>query len=132
MAGCTQRSIDIDRRWVMAELAPGRVAALTVYWRKHCPYCVRLRWQLRRSGLPLDELNIWTDPAAAAQVRAITGGDETVPTVVVGARAMVNPSIEQVLEAVASEAPHLLVRKRQGWLATWALTIRQAARRAPR
>ncbi len=44
-------------------------------------------------------------PAAAAAVRAITGGDETVPTVVVGTTAIVNPSACQVIAAVPASSP---------------------------
>jgi mycoredoxin len=73
---------------------------VTVYWRPRCPYCIRLRWQLRWAKLPVRAVNIWQDPAAAALVREITGGDETVPTVVIGELAMVNPSRAQVLAAV--------------------------------
>ncbi|HLX47188.1 MAG TPA: glutaredoxin domain-containing protein [Streptosporangiaceae bacterium] len=73
---------------------------VTLYWRPGCPYCIRLRWQLRWAKLPVQKVNIWRDPAAAARVREITGGDETVPTVIVGERAMVNPSRAQVLAAV--------------------------------
>jgi hypothetical protein len=64
-----------------------------------------LRLGLHRSRLPVEEINIWEDPAAAAAVRTITGGDETVPTVVVGAKAMVNPSARQVIAAVRAELP---------------------------
>lgn len=60
---------------------------------------------LLRAGLPTREINIWQDPAAAAQVRAITGGDETVPTVVVHGRAMVNPSARQVIETARAANP---------------------------
>ncbi|MGH3159436.1 MAG: glutaredoxin domain-containing protein [Streptosporangiaceae bacterium] len=70
-----------------------------VYWRPRCPYCMRLRWQLRRARLATREVNIWQDPGAAARVRDITGGDETVPTVVIGDLSMVNPSRDQVLAA---------------------------------
>jgi hypothetical protein len=56
----------------------------------------------------MTEINIWDDPEAAAVVRQVTGGAETVPTVVVGGRAMVNPSPRAVLRAVKSEAPQLL------------------------
>lgn len=84
------------------------VQSITVYWRKHCPYCIRLRWQLRRIGLPTQERDIWQDADAAARVRAITGGDETVPTVVVGTRSLVNPTLDRLLAAVRAEAPHLL------------------------
>jgi mycoredoxin len=90
------------------------VDAVTVYWRQRCPYCIRLRWQLRRTGLPIRETNIWKDAAAAARVREITGGDETVPTLVIGSRSMVNPTIGEVLAEVREHAPHLLERRSAG------------------
>jgi glutaredoxin-like protein len=77
------------------------------YWRPGCPYCTALRGQLRRSGLPVREINIWDDPQAAARVRSVAGGNETVPTLFVGTHAMVNPSMGQVLAAVREHAPAL-------------------------
>jgi glutaredoxin len=58
---------------------------------------------LRRTGLRLWEINIWEDPHAAARVRSVAGGNETVPTVFIGEHAMVNPSVTQVLSAVRAE-----------------------------
>jgi mycoredoxin len=58
---------------------------VTVYWRPGCPYCARLRQDLRALGLPAQEVDIWADPSAAAVVRGYAGGNETVPTVVIGA-----------------------------------------------
>jgi mycoredoxin len=84
------------------------ITAVEVYWRPGCPFCIALRRPLRRSGLPLREVNIWTDRQAAARIRAATGGDETVPTVFVGDRALVNPSFRQVETLVREHAPHLL------------------------
>lgn len=62
-----------------------------VYWRPGCPYCVRLRARLGPEAGRLHWVDIWRDPAGAAAVRAITGGDETVPTVVIGGEGFVNP-----------------------------------------
>ncbi|WP_336204014.1 glutaredoxin domain-containing protein [Nonomuraea sp. LPB2021202275-12-8] len=62
-----------------------------VYWRAGCTYCLRLRIRLGREARRLHWVDIWRDPAGAAAVRAVTGGDETVPTVVVAGRAHVNP-----------------------------------------
>ena len=59
-----------------------------------------LRLGLRSARVRADWVNIWEDTAAAARVRAITGGDETVPTIVVGAQAMVNPPSRQVVAAI--------------------------------
>lgn len=81
--------------------------AIEFYWRPGCPYCRALRGPLRRSGLPVREINIWEDPQAAARVRSVADGNETVPTVVVGTHAMVNPSMGQVLAAVREHAPGL-------------------------
>lgn len=77
---------------------------MTLYWRPYCPYCMRLRWQVRRARLTVREVNIWKDTGGAARVRQITGGDETVPTVTIGTTALVNPSITELLSAVKSEA----------------------------
>ncbi|MFF3671893.1 glutaredoxin domain-containing protein [Microtetraspora malaysiensis] len=62
-----------------------------VYWRPGCKYCLRLRMRLGRDARRLHWVNIWRDPAGAAAVRAATGGDETVPTVVLAGRPYVNP-----------------------------------------
>ncbi|WP_373279643.1 glutaredoxin domain-containing protein [Gordonia rhizosphera] len=64
-------------------------------WRPGCLFCARLRRGLRRRDIPTTESNIWDDESAAARVRNVTGGDETVPTVFVGSVAMVNPSVRQ-------------------------------------
>lgn len=78
---------------------------IEVLWRPGCPYCSRLRRGLRRAGVTTVERDIWSDPDAAARVRAATGGDETVPTVLIGGRALVNPSVPDVLAAVGAEFP---------------------------
>lgn len=86
-----------------------------VYWRPGCLFCARLRRGLRVAGMKATEINIWESPSAAAIVRQVTGGDETVPTVIVGDRALVNPSVAAVFAAAGlapgPEAP------RQSWLA---------------
>jgi len=100
---------------------------VVVYWRPGCPFCWRLRTGLRRRGLPTRELNIWTDPEAAAVVRSIADGNETVPTVVVGEIAMVNPSPAQVLDAVRIQAPELL--DQQAAAGGWWSALRSRLRR---
>jgi glutaredoxin-like protein len=83
-------------------------SAVLFYWRPGCPFCVALRNRLRKRGIPFEPINIWEDPAAAARVRSVADGNETVPTVFVGDRAMVNPSVDQVESALREFAPHLL------------------------
>ncbi|MGP4018658.1 glutaredoxin family protein [Saccharopolyspora sp. 5N708] len=84
------------------------VPEVVVYTRPGCPFCTSLRAGLRRQGLAFTEVNIWEDPAAAATVRSIADGNETVPTVVIGDWQAVNPSASSVLSAVGEHAPHLL------------------------
>ncbi|SDY79507.1 Glutaredoxin-like protein [Micromonospora pattaloongensis] len=76
---------------------------VTVYTRPGCPYCFVLRRGLRRYGVAFSEVNIWRDPAAAAAVRAVADGNETVPTVEVGGRWLVNPRARQVRDLVAGQ-----------------------------
>ncbi|WP_406313767.1 NrdH-redoxin [Streptosporangium sp. NBC_01639] len=80
---------------------------VVIYWRPGCKYCMRLRTRLRFTRLRYREVNIWRDPEAAAFVRSVADGNETVPTVTVAGRAMVNPSKTRLLEAVTTHAPHL-------------------------
>jgi len=72
---------------------------VTVYWRPGCGFCHILRRELDRAGVERTEINIWEDPAAAAVVRSHARGNETIPTVLVGALAMVNPTAGEVIAA---------------------------------
>ena len=82
--------------------------AITFYWRPGCGFCMMLERKLTQLGLPLDKHNIWDEPDAAATVRSIANGNETVPTVVIGDARMVNPSVHDVITALDAEAPHLV------------------------
>ena len=92
----------------------GARSAITLFWRPACGFCAVLRRNLEGSGLPIVEVNIWDDPAAARVVQRLANGNETVPTVLIGELddpdhvGLVNPSAAQVLDAVAAHAPHLL------------------------
>lgn len=91
---------------------------VTVYRRPGCPYCSRLLGDLDRIGLPVRKVDIWRDSRAAARVRAIADGNETVPTVVVDDdHTMVNPRATQVVDAVRTRAPGLLDTMDRGALA---------------
>lgn len=99
---------------------------VTVYWRPGCGFCAGLLRALDRIGLEHVRRNIWDDEDAAAFVRSVANGNETVPTVVVGEHALVNPTGEEVLAAVADLAPHLLP---EGWTppepSRWANSVRR-------
>ncbi|MEU4654137.1 glutaredoxin domain-containing protein [Streptomyces sp. NPDC023723] len=81
-----------------------------VYWRGGCKFCLRLRLRLGRDARRLHWVDIWRDPAAAAAVRAVNDGNETVPTVVVAGRSHVNPDPEWVRR----QLPGLPSRTRPG------------------
>ncbi len=88
----------------------GSVATPIFYWRPGCPFCTMLERRLDQRGIPLEKRNIWHDPDAAAAVRAVADGNETVPTVVVDEVAMINPSAAEVEAVMARVAPQLLPR----------------------
>lgn len=81
------------------------IVPVTVYRRPGCPFCTRLRQDLQVMGLPVREIDIWADPAAAARVRSLADGNETVLTVEIGERALVNPSAAEVLAQVRQAVP---------------------------
>ncbi|MBW3658730.1 MAG: mycoredoxin [Actinobacteria bacterium] len=74
---------------------------VTVYWRPGCGFCSSLFRSLERSELDFDRVDIWQDEDAAAFVRSVANGNETVPTVQVGDVALVNPTGRDVLAALA-------------------------------
>ncbi|RKR92121.1 mycoredoxin [Micromonospora pisi] len=75
-----------------------------IYWRPGCRYCLRLRSRLGREARRAYWVDIWRDPAGAAAVRAVTGGDETVPTVALGGESFVNPDPEWLRQQLARTA----------------------------
>lgn len=78
------------------------------YWRPGCPFCNRLDRNLAPFDLPLERHNIWEDADDAARVRAVANGNETVPTVIIGDTAMVNPTADEVLTVLREMRPELV------------------------
>jgi mycoredoxin len=62
-------------------------------------FCRRMRLVLWWHRISVRQVNIWQDPDAAAFVRSVADGNETVPTVVIDGRPMVNPPPRQVIAA---------------------------------
>jgi mycoredoxin len=75
---------------------------IIVYWRPGCGFCSTLHRDLEASGLTFRMRNIWDDPDAAAFVRSVARGNETVPTVSVGDTSLVNPRITEIEALVAA------------------------------
>jgi mycoredoxin len=75
------------------------VTLFTTTW---CGYCVRLKSQLDREGIDYVEVDIESDPEAAALVAKANDGDLTVPTLVFAdGSTLSNPSIAQVSQRLA-------------------------------
>ncbi|HLL07761.1 MAG TPA: mycoredoxin [Nocardioidaceae bacterium] len=69
----------------------------TMYSTPWCGYCHRLKSQLQRAGLEFEEVDITEEPAAAAMVERVNGGNQTVPTLIFAdGSALTNPSLAQV------------------------------------
>jgi mycoredoxin len=81
---------------------------IVIYWRPDCVFCLDLLLRLKFTRLRYRKVDIRKDPDAGAFVRSVADGNETVPTVVVAGRALVNPSKRQLIEAVRAHAPHTL------------------------
>lgn len=78
------------------------------FWRPGCGFCMALERRLSSAGVPFEKFNIWDDPDHAAFVRSAADGNETVPTLRIGSESLVNPSLEQVLDAMRRETPGLV------------------------
>jgi len=77
---------------------------IVMYARPGCPFCTMLRADLAAAGLSYRERDIWQDPSAAADVRAVADGNETVPTVNIGDVWLVNPTVDEIRRAIRSAA----------------------------
>lgn len=84
-----------------ADVAASKVG-VTIYWRDGCPFCLRLRWAVRRYTGRATWVDIWADPDAAAFVRTTNpGGHEIVPTVVIDGIPHTNPEPRLVAARLA-------------------------------
>ena len=84
---------------------------LAVYRRDNCGYCWKLERTLRAAGVEYDRRDIYTDPEAAAFVRSVNDGNETVPTVVLpSGEVLTNPRPRDLLRELGIESPSLRQR----------------------
>lgn len=73
---------------------------VTMYSTSWCGYCRRLKRQMRDAGIPFREVDLDDDPSHDDRIMAATGGYRTVPTLEVGGRLLVNPSLREVEAAL--------------------------------
>lgn len=77
----------------------------TIYSTQWCGFCIRLRSQLDRLGVPYGEVDIEQDPEAADFVASVNGGNRTVPTVLFAdGTALTNPSAAEFVARAAQSA----------------------------
>ncbi|QFG25046.1 mycoredoxin [Actinomadura sp. WMMB 499] len=85
-----------------AEVPAGQLTMYTTTW---CGFCRRLKSQLARDGIEMVEIDIERDPKAAEFVMSVNGGNQTVPTVLVGDKVVLtNPSAKEVKRHLAELA----------------------------
>lgn len=76
---------------------------LVVYSTPWCGHCHRLLTQLDRSGINHAVVDIEDNPAAAAYVMGVNGGNQTVPTVrFPDGSALTNPSLVEVRQHLSA------------------------------
>ena len=73
---------------------------VVVYHRPGCTFCIRMKAMLGPTGHRATWVDIWDDDEAAAFVRSVNDGDETVPTVVINGQPHTNPNPSVVREAL--------------------------------
>ena len=72
-------------------------AQVTMYSTPWCGYCRRLKVQLDQEGIRYSEIDVDRDHTAAEYVKAVNGGNRTVPTVVFpDGTTATNPSLDEV------------------------------------
>jgi mycoredoxin len=71
-------------------------APVTVYGTRWCAASQMVRRHLDRLGVPYRYVDLEVDPAAAAQVRWLTGGYLSHPTVSVAGEVLVEPSMAEL------------------------------------
>jgi glutaredoxin 3 len=55
-----------------------------IYTTPICPYCVRAKSLLKKKGADFEEVDVFMDEGARAEMEAQTGGARTVPQIFIG------------------------------------------------
>ncbi|MFN2390191.1 MAG: glutaredoxin family protein [Actinomycetota bacterium] len=76
-----------------------RVVMYSTTW---CGHCRRLARQLAEAGIPFEVVDLDRHREHEAKIVAKTGGFRTVPTIEIGTRLLVNPSVTEVASALAA------------------------------
>lgn len=69
------------------------VKLYTAFW---CGHCHRLKFQLKRAGIPFREIDIEERPEVSDRIVGQTGGYRVIPAVEVGQTLLVNPRLDEI------------------------------------
>ena len=58
--------------------------SVRIYTTPICPYCVRAKSLLKRKGIEAEEVDVFMDMDARAEMESRTGGARTVPQIFIG------------------------------------------------
>ena len=79
------------------------MADFTMYSSGWCGFCRRLKMQLAEAGITYTEIDIESDPEAAAFVESVNNGNQVVPTLrFADGSAATNPSLAEVQAKLAA------------------------------
>ncbi|HEX3675462.1 MAG TPA: glutaredoxin 3 [Rhizomicrobium sp.] len=59
---------------------------VTIYTTPICPYCARAKRLLKEKGAPVEEIDVFMDADARAEMEQKSGGRRTVPQIFIGDR----------------------------------------------
>lgn len=96
MTGCAPTGQTVDMGETPPAVPEPATPVVEFYWRPGCGFCSMLRRGLEKRGIDTVDHNIWDEPEAAARVRSVARGSETVPTVFIGEWSAVNPSAADI------------------------------------
>ena len=80
----------------------GMTQTITMYSTPWCGYCRRLKRQLEDEGITFREIDVDANPGYDDRIVAASGGYRTVPTLEVGDRLLVNPTLRDVRQALGA------------------------------
>ena len=75
---------------------------VTMYSTTWCGYCRRLKRQMDEAGISYEVIDVDVHEGYDERIIAATGGFRVVPTLEVGEKLLVNPTIREVEEALAA------------------------------
>jgi mycoredoxin len=77
---------------------------VTMYSTTWCGYCVRLKRQFDEAGIAYREIDVEVEEQYNDRIIEATGGYRTVPTIQIGDRLLVNPTLKEVEHVLGATA----------------------------